>query len=58
MIVSGLIYQDEQYWIYPQDDVFIVCKDDTEKNYADVIGCSSTFTGAKAMIEQDRSKKD
>ena len=54
MVINEAIYQNREYWTYldSKKGVFVICKDDDENGYADVVGFSSDWETAKKAVDE------
>lgn len=54
MIVNELVYQRGKYWAYRDEKkgVFVICRDDSEKGNASVVGATKSWEVAKDMVDK------
>lgn len=54
MVICDYFYQRGNYWAYRDNKkgVFVVCRDDAEKGYADIVGFSSDWETAKKAVDE------
>lgn len=54
MLVYNYVYQKGDYWTYRDEktDLFVICRDDTEKGYANIVGVTKSWEVAKVMVDK------
>ena len=54
MVINELVYQKGEYWTYldSKKGLFVVCRDDYEKGYADIVGFSNDWETAKKAVDE------
>ena len=54
MLVYNYVYQKGDYWAYRDEkrDVFVICRDNSEKGYADIVGFSNDWETAKKAVDE------
>lgn len=54
MVINELVYQKGDYWTYRDEKtgLFFICRDDTEKGYANIVGVTKSWEVAKDIVDK------
>ena len=54
MVIYNYIYQKGEYFTFRDNKkaVFVICRDDNEKGYANIVGFSSDWETAKKAVDE------